>query len=50
MLFIMGLVPYVVVGVILASCGVGITHWQFYGIFACMVFSDVISWVKGMSE
>ena len=47
MLYILGAVPYAIMGTVMSSIGYGFTTWQFYAIFACMVLSDILTLVRG---
>lgn len=50
MLRILGVIPYVVVGVVLATVGMGIDKWQLWAVLACMLVSDGISWFRGSQK
>lgn len=50
MLTILGIVPYAVVGVVLATVGVGIDKWQLWAVLVCMLVSDGISWIKASTR
>ena len=50
MLTILGIIPYAVVGVVLATLGAGIDKWQLWAVLVCMLVSDGISWFKGSQK
>lgn len=50
MLFILGVIPYVAMGMIMASLGYNYTTWQLWAILACMLASDAISTIKALAK
>lgn len=46
MFFILGIIPYVAMGMIMASIGYNYTNWQLWAILACMLTSDAITKIK----
>ena len=48
MLFILGVIPYMAMGMIMASMGYNYTTWQLWAILACMLASDGISTIKAI--
>lgn len=46
MFFILGIIPYMAMGMIMASLGYNYTTWQLWAILACMLASDGISTIK----
>ena len=48
MLFILGVIPYMAMGMIMASLGYNYTTWQLWAILACMLASDGISTIKAL--
>lgn len=50
MLMILGVIPYIVMGLVLATLGVGIDKWQWWAVLACMLVSDGISWIKASTR
>lgn len=43
---IIGVIPYVAMGVIMASMGYNYTTWQLWAILACMLATDAITRIK----
>jgi hypothetical protein len=48
MMTIIGMIPYIIVGAILATMGYGFMDmkWQFFAILGCMGFSEIIGRIK----
>ena len=46
MFFILGIIPYVAMGIIMASIGYSYTTWQLWAVLGCMIASDGISILK----
>lgn len=46
MFLILGVIPYVIVGLVMASIGYDYTTWQLWAICACMIASDGITTIK----
>jgi len=49
MLYILGVVPYAIMGMVMSSIGYGLTTWQFYAIFACMYLSGILTLIRGIA-
>lgn len=47
MFTILGAIPYMVLGLVLATAGVMWNVWQFWAILGCMAASDIISRIRG---
>lgn len=48
MFLILGAIPYVIMGLVMASIGYNYTTWQLWAILACMLASDGISTIKAL--
>ena len=46
MFFILGIIPYMAMGMIMASMGYNYTTWQLWAVLGCMLASDAISTIK----
>jgi hypothetical protein len=46
MFFILGTIPYMAMGMIMASMGYNYTTWQLWAVLGCMLASDAISTIK----
>ena len=49
-MIIIGVVPYIVMGRVIASLDIEMSQWQWWTIWGCLVTSDAISYIKAKLE
>ena len=50
-LFILGVIPYMLMGILLASMGYhAFNNWQVWAVLGIMLASDLISYIKGRTS
>jgi hypothetical protein len=49
-MIIIGLIPYVIMGQVIASLDIEMGQWQWWTIWGCLIVSDIISHIKAKLE